>query len=162
MKNTSLESVNHPPHYGGKDSPYEAIKVIEQLGYGFAFCIGNALKYLSRARKKDSSKTIEDLEKACWYLDRAATNYFPTDHYKDPFLLQVDQVSAAWELSALLSQAPEKILHHTTPEDLMDATPLIKSECVVIQQVSPQQPNTPYRGVSTLKNTSSTALNLQI
>jgi hypothetical protein len=61
------ESVNHPQHYGG-DTPYEAIKVIEAWALGF--CLGNAVKYISRAGKKDPAKAIEDLEKARWYLDR--------------------------------------------------------------------------------------------
>ena len=61
------ESVNHPQHYGG-DTPYEAIKVIEAWNLGF--CLGNAVKYISRAGKKDPAKAIEDLEKALWYLDR--------------------------------------------------------------------------------------------
>jgi hypothetical protein len=30
----------------------------------------NTVKYISRAGKKDPSRTIEDLEKARWYLDR--------------------------------------------------------------------------------------------
>jgi hypothetical protein len=59
--------VDHPTHYGG-DVPYEAIKVIEAWGLGF--CLGNAVKYISRAGKKDPSKEIEDLEKALWYLRR--------------------------------------------------------------------------------------------
>ena len=62
------ESVDHPDHYGGKENPYEAIKVIEAWGLGF--CLGNAVKYISRAGKKDKSKVIEDLEKAVWYLQR--------------------------------------------------------------------------------------------
>jgi hypothetical protein len=62
------ETVNHPDHYGGKDNPYEAIKVIEAWGLGF--CLGNTVKYVSRAGRKDSTKTIEDLKKARWYLDR--------------------------------------------------------------------------------------------
>lgn len=62
------ESVNHPTHYGGAENPYEAIKVIEAWRLGF--CLGNAVKYISRAGKKDSAKTIEDLEKARWYLGR--------------------------------------------------------------------------------------------
>ena len=60
-------AVDHPSHYGGKDNPYEAIKVIRAWDANFA--IGNALKYLSRAGKKDPNKTIEDLEKACWYIN---------------------------------------------------------------------------------------------
>jgi len=66
------EQVHHPDHYGGADNPYEAIKVIEAWGLGF--CLGNAVKYISRAGKKDVSKTIEDLKKARWYLDREISN----------------------------------------------------------------------------------------
>ena len=61
-----IELVNHPKHYGGKDNPYEAIKVIEAWDLGF--CLGNTVKYISRAGKKDD--TIQELEKALWYLKR--------------------------------------------------------------------------------------------
>lgn len=61
------ERINHPSHYGG-DSAYEAIKVIEAWGLGF--CLGNTVKYICRAGKKDQSATIEDLKKASWYLSR--------------------------------------------------------------------------------------------
>lgn len=59
------DHINHPKHYGG-DTVYEAIKVIEAWRLGFA--LGNAIKYIARAGKKDRAKTIEDLEKAAWYL----------------------------------------------------------------------------------------------
>ena len=85
---TTHEVVDHPPHYGGAESPYEAIKVIEAWGLGF--CLGNAVKYISRAGKKhapvpvnihsDSQPfalehakrvaALEDLRKAAWYLNR--------------------------------------------------------------------------------------------
>ncbi len=65
---STIESVDHPNHYGGKDNPYEAIKVIE--AWGLDFCLGNAVKYISRAGKKDPAKTIEDLLKARWYIER--------------------------------------------------------------------------------------------
>jgi iron-sulfur cluster repair protein YtfE (RIC family) len=65
------ESVNHPSHYGGKDNTYEAIKVIE--AWDLDFCLGNVVKYLSRAGKK-SDKKVEDLEKALWYLSREIEN----------------------------------------------------------------------------------------
>ena len=58
--------VNHPPHYNhGK---IEVIEFIEdqQLSYH----IGNTLKYICRAGRKDPSLEIEDLEKASWYLLR--------------------------------------------------------------------------------------------
>lgn len=62
------EQVNHPKHYGGADNPYEAINVVEAWGLGF--CLGNTVKYISRAGKKETDKTVQDLEKAKWYLER--------------------------------------------------------------------------------------------
>jgi hypothetical protein len=61
------ENINHPKHYGG-DNTYEAIKVIES--WNLDFSLGNTIKYISRAGKKDKAKEIEDLKKALWYLDR--------------------------------------------------------------------------------------------
>lgn len=63
------ESVNHPEHYGG-DSTYEAIKVIE--AHNLNFCLGNSIKYILRAGKKDN--IIQDLEKAMWYIQREINN----------------------------------------------------------------------------------------
>jgi hypothetical protein len=60
------EAVNHPAHYGG-DTVYETIKVIRAWGLGFD--LGNAVKYISRAGKKDRAKTIEDLKKAIFYIE---------------------------------------------------------------------------------------------
>lgn len=57
-----------PDHYGGAGNPYEAIKVIEAWGLGF--CLGNAVKYLCRAGKKQGESACDDLEKAAWYVDR--------------------------------------------------------------------------------------------
>lgn len=62
------EKINHPAHYGGADNPYEAIKVIEAWELGF--CLGNVVKYLSRAGRKDPATELEDLKKALWYLER--------------------------------------------------------------------------------------------
>lgn len=64
------EQVNHPTHYGGADNPYEAIKVIEAWDLGF--CLGNAVKYISRAGKKGDR--LIDLKKAAWYLNREISN----------------------------------------------------------------------------------------
>ena len=38
---TENDLVNHPNHYGGKDNPYEAIKVIEN--WKLNFNLGNAV-----------------------------------------------------------------------------------------------------------------------
>ena len=59
-----IEQVNHPNHYGGEDNLYEAIKVIDAWDLGFS--LGNTVKYISRAGKKD--KELQDLKKALWYL----------------------------------------------------------------------------------------------
>ena len=64
------EVVDHPEHYGGADNPYEAIKVIEAWQLGF--CLGNVVKYISRAEKKGAP--LDDLKKARWYLDREIQN----------------------------------------------------------------------------------------
>lgn len=68
MSNT----VNNPKHYGGADNTYEAIKVIEAWQLGFN--LGNAVKYIARAGKKDAAKGIEDLQKAEWYIKRQIEN----------------------------------------------------------------------------------------
>lgn len=60
------DSINHPTHYNfGK---IEVIEFIEDQRLGFH--LGNAVKYVARAGKKDPRKTIEDLEKAIWYIRR--------------------------------------------------------------------------------------------
>jgi hypothetical protein len=66
------ETVNHPAHYGGKDDPYEVIKVLEawDLRLALGFCWGNLVKYSARADKKGSA--LEDRQKAAWYAQRAA------------------------------------------------------------------------------------------
>lgn len=63
----SKEMIDHPDHYGGKDNPYEAIKVIE--AWELDFHLGNVVKYISRAGKKHNRRT-EDIKKAKWYIDR--------------------------------------------------------------------------------------------
>jgi hypothetical protein len=60
--------VNNPSHYGGANNMYETIKVIE--AWSLDFCLGNAVKYISRAGKKDPTKELEDLKKARWYIER--------------------------------------------------------------------------------------------
>ena len=60
------DAVNHPKHYTSHPSGIEAIQITEHMD----FCIGNAVKYLFRAGIKDEAKTIEDLKKAAWYINR--------------------------------------------------------------------------------------------
>ena len=60
------DPVNHPSHY--TDGKIEVIDFI--LDKKLNFTRGNAVKYISRAGKKDKSKEIEDLQKAAWYINK--------------------------------------------------------------------------------------------
>ena len=68
----NYDPVNSPKHY--TDTKIEVIDYIEDKNLGF--CLGNAVKYISRAGRKQSAalgekdKTIQDLEKAIWYINR--------------------------------------------------------------------------------------------
>lgn len=66
VSETPPEMVNHPAHYGGRDDPYEAVKVIE--AHRFNFNLGSAFKYMARAGRK--GPRIVDLQKAHWYISR--------------------------------------------------------------------------------------------
>lgn len=58
------DPVNHPPHYTAHPSGVECITITEHM----SFNLGNAVKYIWRADLK--GKSIEDLEKARWYIVR--------------------------------------------------------------------------------------------
>ena len=58
------DAVNHPSHY--TDGKIEVITYIDDKN--FNYCRGNAIKYISRAGKKNPEKEIEDLKKAEWYI----------------------------------------------------------------------------------------------
>lgn len=60
------DMVNHPDHY--TDGGIETIDFIEAKK--LPYHLGNAVKYISRAGKKHPEKTIEDLQKAIWYINR--------------------------------------------------------------------------------------------
>lgn len=67
------DAVNHPSHY--TQGRFETIEVIEEIAGGYddgyvAYCVGNAIKYLSRAPHKHATP-VEDLRKAATYLDFA-------------------------------------------------------------------------------------------
>ncbi len=63
----SIESKDNPirpSHY--RDGKIEPIDFIEDKDLGFH--LGNAIKYISRAGKKNDE--IQDLKKAIWYIQR--------------------------------------------------------------------------------------------
>jgi hypothetical protein len=59
-------AVHHPSHYNS--GSIEVIDAIEEWDLGF--CLGNAIKYIARAGKKNKQKEVEDLEKSIWYIKR--------------------------------------------------------------------------------------------
>ena len=59
------DPVNHPAHY--TDGKIEVIDFIDDKS--LCYCLGNAVKYIARAGKKDPAKYAEDLKKAVWYLN---------------------------------------------------------------------------------------------
>ena len=61
---SSHDPVNHPKHYTAHPSGIECIQITEHM----SFCVGNAVKYIWRADLKQNS--IEDLQKAVWYINR--------------------------------------------------------------------------------------------
>lgn len=68
MENKNIDNINNPNHYK-LDCGVESIEIIKRvLGIkGFvAFCLGNILKYLIRAEKKNGK---EDYKKAAKYLE---------------------------------------------------------------------------------------------
>lgn len=60
------DNVNHPSHY--TSGSIEVIDFIEDQKLDYH--LGNAVKYISRAGKKDPAKIVEDLQKAMWYINR--------------------------------------------------------------------------------------------
>ena len=64
------EKVNHPSHYNS--GKIEVIDFIEDQKLGFH--LGNAVKYICRAGRKDPDKIKEDLDKAIWYINRYKEN----------------------------------------------------------------------------------------
>lgn len=60
------DMVNHPDHFN--TGRIEVIDFIEDNHFNFS--LGNVVKYICRAGKKDPAKEIEDLQKAAWYINR--------------------------------------------------------------------------------------------
>jgi len=71
VKGSKASQVDHPSHYNtGK---IEVIDYIEDQELNFN--LGNVVKYVSRAGKKNPDAIQQDLEKALWYLNREIENF---------------------------------------------------------------------------------------
>ena len=65
-KETAMKDVYNPDYY--KTGKIEVSDFIEDKE--FNFFLGNVVKYVSRAGKKDGNSAIQDLKKAQWYLNK--------------------------------------------------------------------------------------------
>ena len=101
------DPVNRPAHY--TDGKIEVIDFIEDKKLGF--CLGNAVKYIARAGKKDPTKEIEDLKKARWYIERRikelenATTVFVDEITHDaPLMCKIERFLFGESPSALFAK----------------------------------------------------------
>lgn len=85
-----IDNVNHPAHC--TDGKIEVIDFIDDKKLGF--CLGNAVKYIARAGKKDN--LLEDLKKARWYLDHEIHKL--EDSLQDAGILDEIVIKKAYEL----------------------------------------------------------------
>lgn len=69
MTESINDAVQHPSHY--TDGKIEVIDYIEDKKFNYH--LGNAIKYISRAGKKDDY--VQDLNKAAWYINREIERY---------------------------------------------------------------------------------------
>ena len=60
------DPISHPSHY--TTGKIEVIDFIEDQR--LPYHLGNVIKYICRAGRKDPTKTVEDLSKGAWYLNR--------------------------------------------------------------------------------------------
>ena len=86
----SHDVVNSPSHYA-EGREFETIDVIEDWGLGYH--LGNAVKYISRAGRKDD--ILQDLRKAQWYLNREIEN------------LEIERAEVDGTLYELVEEEPE-------------------------------------------------------
>ena len=66
MSEPEYEHVDHPKHYNDHPAGVECITIIEHM----TFNVGSAMKYLWRAGLKPGASTVQDLQKAKWYVER--------------------------------------------------------------------------------------------
>jgi hypothetical protein len=59
------DPVHHPKHYTAHPSGVECIEITRHMNFN----LGNVVKYVWRSGLKDEAPSIQDLEKAAWYLN---------------------------------------------------------------------------------------------
>lgn len=69
------DDVNHPSHYTSHPSGVECIQITEHMNFN----LGNAIKYVWRAGLKNEATTVQDLEKAVFYINREIARIRPEE-----------------------------------------------------------------------------------
>lgn len=128
------EKINHPSHYNTGN--IETIEVIED--WDLNFCLGNAVKYISRAGKKDKDKYKEDLSKAYWYIMRNIVNQSnlnPQKKIKKRYKNNLVEIETDWHLSNNLFFAISNIFYSINSDNeinkiqyLLNAASILKKE----------------------------------
>lgn len=93
------DNINHPQHYVSQSIVIEPIDLYEKL----PFCLGNALKYVFRAGRKEGSSELEDLKKAYWYLERNQKSLGAVD-------IEEDNENDFYKLASCLQFSKSEIL----------------------------------------------------
>lgn len=113
-KNGSIEEphddVTNPHHY--VDTKISPMDYIEAAGLARGFCLGCAIKYISRAGKKEGQSEAKDLGKANWYLNR----------WRDYLKNEGSPVESVEEIqkAAAIELGEEQVLE-STPENSVDS-----------------------------------------
>lgn len=93
------DDVNSPEHYRFPNGA-EVIDLTENL----SFNLGNVVKYVSRAGRKDDA--LKDLRKAKFYLEREIERLFG-DVLECPWCVDDEEVKQYWDL---LDEVPERVI----------------------------------------------------
>ena len=119
-----IDNVNHPSHYTSDKSGVECIEITRHRNFN----IGNAIKYLWRAGLKgggNSTKEIEDLKKAIFYITREIEN------------IEDDIADAEEELSTWTTSDYSKKLYDEILDSAKEAHPAGKGirveDCEVVE-----------------------------
>jgi hypothetical protein len=105
--------VNHPQHYqlmlpnGEKVETIDYIQAVLGDDGAVSYCVGSAIKYLSRAGRKGGNSREQDLRKAAWFCTKAAQvceEIVDDEPISAPKALSREQVIAIWN-QALFTDA---------------------------------------------------------
>lgn len=110
IKNEKEDKINHPSHYN--QGSIETIDLIED--WDLDFCLGNTIKYISRAGFKENNSAQQDLEKAYWYLKRGIGTICKKDfmeNKKNQYKYFPTEICIDWSLDTNTSLVVKNIFY---------------------------------------------------